>query len=270
MVLYADVLIVVNFIVDYFLIAISARFLHKRPRLWRQLLSAFLGGIFSLYILLPQSGFLLQSTVQIFMCAALSFVAFGFDSIKSFCRSTAVLFLTNFAYSGAMIAVWLIFKPNGMVINNSVVYFNISPLFLIVFSVLGYFIVAFLRRALQKNFSASSRCEVTVKCGQNSLMLEGIVDTGNSLCDVFGLSQIFITEAEIVDAVLGVEKQNATRFRAIPCGTVTGERLLDGYRIDSAVVCFEKKKYTFKSPILAVSHTPLDECKIIINPDNLC
>ncbi len=269
MVVYADVLVIVNFIVDYFLIAIAARFLHKRPRLWRQLLAGFIGGLFSLYIFLPQMHFLLQISIQIIMCVILSLVAFGAGEIKSFCRSVAVLLLTSFAYSGAMIAVWLVLRPNGMVINNSVVYFNISPIFLIIFSVLGYFSVALLRRILQKSFAKSCECTVTVKCMDNNLTLCGIADTGNSLTDVFGISQIFITDAEIIDAVLGAEKNNKARFRAIPCNTVTGERLLDGYRIDLAEVWFEKQKYSFKNPILAVSLTPLDECKIIVNPNDL-
>ncbi|MDO4608411.1 MAG: sigma-E processing peptidase SpoIIGA [Clostridia bacterium] len=269
MYVYADILVLVNFVVDYFLIAISSRFLHKRPRLWRQLLAAFLGGIFSLYIFLPQSGFVLQTVVQLLMSAAISLTAFGFGNIKDFARNTAVLFTVNFAYSGAMIAVWLAFRPHGMAINNSVVYFDISPLFLIAFSTVGYFAVTFLRRLLQKNFSQSSICNVVIICGNNTLKLDGIVDTGNALRDVFGLSQIFITETAVIDAVMGAEKHNKARFRAIPCTTVSGEGLLDGYRIDFAEVWFENKKHHFKNPILAASTTPLDECKIIVNPDNL-
>ncbi len=268
-VVYADILILVNFIVDYFLLAISARFLHKKPRLHRQLLAAFLGGLFSLYIFLPQSNFLFQTLIQIFMCIALALLEFGFGGFKAFFRSVAVLYIVNFAYSGAMIALWLAAKPAGMVINNSVVYFNVSPLFLIGFSVLGYFLVAFLRKVLQKSFSQSSACTVTVVCGKSSLTLCGIVDTGNNLTDAFGLSQIFVTEDCVVDALLKSEKLNVSRYRAIPCNTVTGECLLDGYRIDTAQVVFEKRKFCFKNPILAVSQTSLEECKIIVNPNDL-
>ncbi len=269
MYVYADILVLVNFVVDYFLIAVSSWFLHKRPRIWRQLLAAVVGGLFSLYIFLPQSGFMLQTAVQILMSALMAITAFGFGDIKSFVRSIAVLFTANFAYSGAMIAVWLLFRPRGMAINNSVVYFDISPIFLIAFSTVGYFAVSFLRRALQKNFSQSSSCLVSITCCGNTLTLDGVVDTGNALRDVFGLSQIFITEADVVDAIMGAEKQNIARFRAIPCTTVSGEGLLDGYRIDGATVEFEKKKHHFKNPILAVSATALDECKIIVNPENL-
>ena len=269
MTVYADILMLVNFVVDYFLISIAARFLNQKPRLWRLLAGAAVGGLFSLYIFLPQSNFFTQSAVQILMCAVLCLVTFGFGDIKTFLRSAAVLFMVNFAYSGAMIAVWLIFKPYGMVINNSVVYFNISPLFLILFSVIGYFIVILLRKILKKNFSENTYCEVTVSNGTQSVKLSGIVDSGNSLADVFGLSQIFITEQEVVNVLLEEEIKNPARFRKIPCSTVAGEKLLDGYRIDSAVILYNNKKYNFKNPVLAVSTVPLIDSKIIVNLENL-
>ena len=124
MTVYADVLMLVNFVVDYFLLLISSHFLQKKPRLYRMILSSAIGGVFSLYIFLPKTNFLINCSAQILACALMCLTAFGFGKIKSFFRGVAVLFCVNFAYSGAMIAVWLIFKPYGMVINNSVVYFT--------------------------------------------------------------------------------------------------------------------------------------------------
>lgn len=269
MMVYADILVLVNFVVDYFLLLLTGVFLHKKTKLWRHLLAAVTGGAFSLYIFLPQSHFLIQTAVQLFMCAILTLVAFGFEGVKNFLRNTLTLFCVNFAYSGAMIAIWSLFKPYGMAINNSIIYFDISPIFLIAFSVLGYFIVVILKRLLKRNFLQDFYCEVIIECGDRTLKLEGIADSGNSLKDVFGMSEIFITQKDVVDAILGQEKQNPVRFRSIPCVTISGQKLLEGYRIDLATVLFNRKTYKFKNPILAISETALDDCKIIINPENL-
>ena len=234
--------------------------------MWRLVLGSAVGGLFSLYIFLPQVNFLLQTAVHILMCAAICFATFKINEIKDFLRCVSTLFAVNFAYSGAMIAVWLLFKPNGMVINNSIVYFNISPIFLIAFSVLGDFIAMFLKRFLAKTFPQNTKCEATVYCGNKSLSLCGIADTGNSLKDVFGISQIFITEKDIVDLLLFDEERN-TRYRAVPCDTVAGSEILDGYRIEKAEILYNKRKFVFKNPILAVSKSKLDDCKIIVNPE---
>ncbi len=269
MTVYADVLILVNFIVDYFLILLTGKFLHIKLKVVRLIIAAASGAVFSLYILVPQTNFILQGCVHIFMCAVLCVLAFGFKSIKYFTRCIATLFCVNFAYSGAMIAVWLIFKPKGMVINNSVVYFDISPLFLIVFSVVGYFVAVFARAILKRPFSQNIYCETTLLCGNKKIILSGIADTGNSLKDMFGISQIFITDKDTIDSLLGECIKDNTRFRKIPCGTITGDSLLDGYRIDYAYIKFNNKEYEFENPILAVSKTLLKDAKIIINPETL-
>lgn len=269
MTVYADILILVNFIVDYFLILLSAKFLHIKPKLLRLILASVLGGLFSLYIFLPQTNFLFQTFIHILMCSILCLVVFGYRDIKSFLRNMATLFCVNFAYSGAMIAVWLIFKPYGMVINNSIIYFDISPVFLIIFSVFGYFLTLLLRKIIKRPFLQTSYCDATLFCEDKKIVLSGIIDTGNSLQDTFGLSQIFITEQSIIDKLLGQEKYNVVRFRKIPCGTITGKSLLDGYRIDKIKIMFGNKNYDFKNPILAVSQTPLCDAKLIINPENL-
>lgn len=269
MVVYADILMLVNFVVDYFLLRLASKFLHRRAAIGRTLLSAAIGGICSLYIFVPKTNFFIETVIHIFICATLSVVAWKFESIKVFLRSTVVLVAVNFAYSGAMIAVWLVFKPYGMVINNSVVYFNVSPMFLIAFSVIGYFLTIALQKLLKKKFAQNTFCDVTLVCEENSVRLKGIVDTGNSLKDAFGLSQIFITDQEIVDMVLQQEKNNPTRLRKVPCGTIVGNGLLDGYRIDNVKINFENKDYEFKNAVLAISNERLVDCKLIVNPESL-
>ena len=60
MVVYADILIILNFAVDYFLLRAAAFLQHLKPPLWRILLSAAAGGISSLYIFLPPRGVILD------------------------------------------------------------------------------------------------------------------------------------------------------------------------------------------------------------------
>lgn len=272
MAVYADILVLVNFLVDYFLLRLTALMLHKKPRLWRMLLGAFTGGLFSLYIFLPQSAAVLEIFVHILMCGITAFITFGFGGVRDYLRCVAVLFGVNFAYSGGMIAVWYIFKPYGMVVNNSVVYFNISPIFLIVFSVAGYFIVALLRSWLKKSFPQNCECSVKLFVGSDTVSLCGIVDTGNSLRDPFGMSQIIIIGKDTADILLGESRETddvKRRYRAIPCATATGTEILDGYRLDRAEITHNNLRSVFKNPIAAISKAPLCDCQAIVNSDDL-
>ena len=60
------------------------------------------------------------------------------------------------------------------------------------------------------------------------------------------------------------------RFRVIPFKSVSGDDLLDGYRMDRAEVLNNNKKIELKSPIIALSKTKIEEdFNAIINPQIL-
>ena len=54
MVVYADILVILNLIVDYFLLSASAAILRIKLPFWRQLAGASVGAVSSLYIFAPE------------------------------------------------------------------------------------------------------------------------------------------------------------------------------------------------------------------------
>ena len=131
MIVYADILIILNLAVDYFLLRAAACLQHLNPPLWRMLLSSLAGGSSSLYIFLPPRGVILDILFRTAVCAAMTFICFGFGKIKRFLRTCGVFLLVTFGYGGAMTALWYLLKPSGLTVINSVVYFNISTAVLI-------------------------------------------------------------------------------------------------------------------------------------------
>ncbi len=267
---YADVLVVLNVLVDYFLLSAAARLLHINPPFWRQLIAAILGGLSSLVIFLPTQGFVSELLIQCAVCAIMAFAAFGFVSFRRFVRAAAVLFGVTFGYGGGMMALWYILRPDGMVINNSVVYFDISPLFLILFSVAGYFTVSIIRRFFGANATAAHKCTAEIFIEGSSRVFTALVDTGNSLEDTFSNSEVIIADDSAVKSLLGFTPRAENlpdRYRLIACSGVTGQALLDGFRCDRAVITYSGRKIELHRPILAISHQPLSgDYDAIINP----
>ena len=91
MVVYADILVIVNFIVDYFLLKASAAILHLKPPLLRQLSAAAIGGLSSLYIFAPDFGIFIGGIYRAAVCALMVLCGFGFKSPKCFLRAAGVL-----------------------------------------------------------------------------------------------------------------------------------------------------------------------------------
>ncbi len=272
MVIYADVLIIFNTAVDYFLIKLTSRLIKEEVKFIRLGLSSLLGGIFSLYIFLPQSNAAAEILIKLIMAMLISLTAFGFKSIKSYIRNIFCLFAVTYLFGGIMLALWAILKPPNMAINNSVVYIGISPIVMIVSSAAYYLFVMLLRFLLERNSKNAEKCTVKLEFNGNTTQINGIVDTGNSLTDVFGNLEI-ITVSPVVYSKL-TESQNAEilkkRYRAVPVKTVSGTSLLNGTRIDLATVKTENGEKTLNSPVIAASKFTLDsEFDAIINPRSL-
>lgn len=272
MVVYADILFVVNLIVDYFLLRVSLKVLKTTPKTWRIVVSAVIGGLFSFYIFLPKSPLLIEILAHLLMNSVMMLVCMGFKSVKTFLRGMLVHFGVVCCYGGVMTALWQIFKPQGMIINNSVVYFNISPVVLIITTVFGYFLYMIFSKIFAVTSKGAKRCNITLYALGKSVGASAIIDTGNSISDIMSDSEVIIADKSVAKALFGnldITKDPllATRYRTIPCNTVSGNSILEGFRCDICQVYLEDKIISLNNPVLAISKTPIKEdYSVILNP----
>ncbi len=266
MIIYADILIVLNLFVNYFIILATVRFLRKNVKLWKIILGSFIGAVSSLYIFLPDFSLFGELIFKILLCFLIGTVVFNIKPLKQYLKATGVLFLVTCGYAGVMIAVWKFFRPSGMAINNSVVYFNVSPLVIVIFSAIFYLAFSILIKIFGRNNIYADECDVCVYSFDKKVQFKAIVDTGNSVSDVFGKSEIIIVDKSVFES-LGFQNENKTRYRAVPYSTVSGSGILDGYRCDNGIVTSGDKIIKLKSPIIAVSSTPIrEDYSGIVNP----
>jgi len=271
-IVYADILIVLNLIVDYFLLLAAGAVIRKKPKFIRILLAASIGGLSSLYIFLPQSPVFVELILRIALCAVMTLMSFGFGTLKDYLRSTGIFFGITCLYAGIMTALWHIIKPRGMVINNSVVYFDISALTLIVCTVIFYLLFTILSGIFASNGKMAEYCSITIKAGENAVQFTAMLDTGNSVSDIFGNNEIIITDRKIAEKLflqLDMQKNPSikSRYRVVPLSTVSGTDMLEGFRCDGAVAYLGKETVNIKNPVIAVSKTAFDSgINGIVNP----
>ena len=225
---YVDVLIVVNFMIDLMLILCVRRFLHIKARLWRVILSAALGGVLSLAALLPPIPSVLNILIDIASAALLVFAAFGKAPVKSFLKRTAVLFSISFFLCGIMVFVYTAFKPKGMAVYNDVVYFNISPVLLIIFTLACYYLMLFFQK-FSKGKLGRQICTVKVSSNKINSEFSAIIDTGCDVKEPFSGEYVIITDKTCLENIASLPLQK----RVIPFDSLGGKGVLEGFRADS-------------------------------------
>ncbi|MGN0520139.1 MAG: sigma-E processing peptidase SpoIIGA [Candidatus Fimenecus sp.] len=275
MVIYADVLIVINLFVNYFLLLITNRFLRVSVRRIRILCGAVLGGLYSLILFAPEMP--LAVTVLLHMTAVGIIVAVSFPThtVKAYLKAYAAFFAVNFGFGGAMLAVWLLFRPNGMVYENGAVYFDISIQVLLLSTVFCYILFSIVFFLLKRKAPDNRLYTVVLQNGDKSVRAKALLDTGNSLSDGFSYTPILVTTAHILKQLASTEEitflqgdtpqTQDTSFRFIPYATVHGSGILRGIVIDS--VCLPRECVTVQKPILVQSNEHFDtsEYEVILS-----
>lgn len=276
MTVYLDVLIFVNWFVNFFILRLSAALGRERPKAWRLLLAAFVGALFSLYIFLPLSDFLSQTAVKLVTSAVVVLLAFEFAGFKAFGRRVAIFFAASFLYAGFMMAVWYLLKPHGMAVNNGVVYFNISPLLLIFVTLSTYAVLSLLRRLAERRLPQVTACRIWITAAGKTLLANAVVDTGNTLTDSADNAPVIILAPQAAKQLFGFipsptdfeRAAGLPGFRLLPFSTVGGSGLLVGFKPERIEAELPQKRYTLPFCTVAVSSTDLGgEYTAVMGPD---
>ena len=185
MVIYLDVLILINLYVTYFQILAVAAFTHRKTVWYRKLSAAGIGAVASLSIFIPQEMVLTLTLLKIFLCALIAFVAFGYTGFRAYAVSVLFLMLVSFVFSGLMLCVWLFAAPMKMLFINGTVYFGIYTRAIILSTCAAYGVVRIIRYILDKNGKTDGKYTVIIKNNGRECRLSALADSGNGMVDCF-------------------------------------------------------------------------------------
>lgn len=266
-IVYADVLFVTNMLITYLLLNLLASVFSAPKRVMRMLLSSVIGGVFSFYILAPEQHFLITMFIKLSFSAVIIFTAFKIHSLRQFLKLMLGFYAISFAFAGVMIATWILVKPQSMLINNSTVYFNISVPLLIVTCAVCYAVIWLVQRVISKRVPKDSICDVTVAVGGKTVTCRAMIDTGNSLADLFTGFPVIIAEYSSVERLIPHEYRGfyskkgelpqtlddfSQRVRTIPYEVVGGGGILPSFKPDYILICNKNRKVKIENVIVSV------------------
>ena len=254
-VLYLDILLLVNFCMDYIALYLAGVLCERARRVSRLLFAATLGAIYAMAAALATGNLFFQQLIGFGVALLLCAIAYGRSSGRDFLR----IFITFYAVSlllGALITVFY------SVLNGYSFSFDGKErgggvwLFLLL-SALCALLIRLAGAWLARENTVKTR-RVTVKLGQRMIVLEALVDSGNLLIDPLSGRRVIVVSLQAVQSFLPrellsvLEKETpdlsllpptlARRIRLIPVRTLGELRLLVGILPDMISVCDAKKK----------------------------
>lgn len=233
-VIYADILVTVNMIVNYFLLRASAAVTGSDYKTFRFFLSSAAGGLFSMIIFIENIPLFVNGIIRIAFLAFMVVLAFGFGTVRAFVKNCSAFFIANFVFAGIMFAVCTFAAPDRAVYKNGIVYFDISILTLTVSSLVCYAVLSLLTRFSRTRAPTRSTYELTVFYNGKQVVGKALYDTGNSLRDSFSGRPVIIAERGFAEMLFGDEKDvtHEKNFRLIPYSTIGNGGVLPAFMAD--------------------------------------
>lgn len=202
---YLDLVALLNFLVDFFLILGSNRLSGFPPGLLRAFAAAALGGVYGAACLLPGFSFLGNTLWRTVSLALMSVIAFGWNTAAL--RRGVVFVLLSMALGG--IASGVDRKNFGM----------------LVLCVLGLWLLC--RVGFRGPLGAKSYITVAFPQERGSLSVVALRDTGNLLKDPVTGEQVLVAEASLGRELLGLTREElAHPVQTLASGRYPGLRLI--------------------------------------------
>lgn len=281
MVIYLDVLILINLYVTYFQILAVSVFTHRKTVWYRKLSAAGIGAVASLSIFIPQEMVLTLTLLKIFLCALIAFVAFGYTGFRAYAVSVLFLMLVSFVFSGLMLCVWLFAAPMKMLFINGTVYFGVDTMTIILSTCAAYGVVRIIRYILDKNGKTDGKYTVIIKNNGRECRLSALADSGNGMVDCFsGLPVIVCRRDMCADVsppaiemiennsdISDIGTQMIKGVRIMPFSTVGKGGLICMFKAESVVIDDEtnEEKYPVNA-LIGIVIGGIQEYEAIFNP----
>ncbi len=260
MVLYVDILIILNLFIDYFLLLSSAVLLKQNAKKLRLILASILGSLSSLFIFLPTLPPVCMVLVKLMIGFCLVLIAFGYKTKIVFIKNVLLFFAENLIFIGIMFFLWMFASPPGMLWKNGVTYMPISPTILILGSIIAYFATCLINFIMSKRIECKKICSIIIEFNNKTVKINALYDTGNCLTEPFSGKPVCVCEYDSVFKILPKNLidfiQNSLdvtdnfksdgRLRLVPCDTITGGGILPAFLPKTVMVLCNNTEYEYE------------------------
>lgn len=294
MVLYAEYVFLENFIMNFIILSLTAKFgkaIHKKLQL---VVASSVGALYAFIIFFPSLYFLFSIIMKVACSMLIIVIAFTPYRFKDFFRLLGIFYLITLIFGGAGIALFYFTNFNGIISNGVFYITSISVKNIIISCGIGYILINFCWGYIQRQFIKEKvLMRVKILLMDDIVEVTGLVDTGNSLTDPITSYPVMIVEYDAIFSILPADIQGlftasgspnlvdiidtlqdstwVTRLRFIPyeaLGTENG--MLVGFKPDAVIIEKDSNIKNIKNIIIAIYCKKLSKTgdyKALLHPD---
>lgn len=294
--IYLDVLILENVVINYMILAVTARFARVKTSSIRLFLGAITGALYVILILLPDMKIYTSVIAKVILSFAMVTIAFKYVKLISYLKTLVLFYVTTFIFAGAGFAL-LYFNVNGGIVKNGVIMTSLpfldTKLTQIMLALALAGIAARVLWEIIHNFREQITVQLFISFDSKIIGLYALVDTGNALHDPLTNMPVVIVEFGAIKEILpgeiravfeeynDIDLDNITsaisksswftRFRLIPYTSLGKENgILIGFKPDFIEIDNDNGKKDISDVVIGIYNRSLsknEKYRALLSPE---
>ncbi len=237
MVIYADILLALNWWLDFLLLLGVRRMLGLTARPWRVAVGALVGALSAGVLFLPPLPWWLSLLVKLVAAAGMVMVAFGRSGWRDFLRQVLLLFGLSAGMAGLCGALYFFVTPSDLYVFNGVVYYAVPPLLLVGLTVICYGLLSLIGYVSRRRAPAGRCFHLHITYGHRTRAVPCLYDSGNHLTEPFSGRPVVVLERGEATWLLPVPgsaediptSPGEAGWRVVPFDSLGGRGLLPAF-----------------------------------------
>ncbi len=272
---YADILFLINFIINIVLLKISSLFMKSPTSGLRMAAASSLGAVYAVCMFFPDISFLYIFPFKLLVSVIMIRIITPKAGIIKTVKFTAVFYMVSFTFAGVLLAMIYVGGMSSPVMHNGIFYFDISVTNLLTASAVSYAVIWLSSAIFKRNKTLGIKI-LKIVLSDKICEVSALSDTGNLLTDPISNTPVVIAEKSHLLSLFphglpDIENAHGTDFkiRIIPYSSLGNEEgVLVGFIPDELSIDGQK----IKNVIVAISPHTLsksNEYNALFNPNIL-
>ncbi|MDR5657902.1 sigma-E processing peptidase SpoIIGA [Serpentinicella sp. ANB-PHB4] len=296
MIVYAEYVLLENFIMNYIILHMTSKFSKYPSKKYKLLIAAFISALYAFIIFIPSLHFLFTVIMKLACSMVIIVLAYTPHKFKDFFRLLGIFYLITLIFGGAGFAIFYFTNFNGIISNGIFYTTDVSAKNIFIAGGTAYLLIHFVWGYITDQVK-KDKIFLKVKIQIKDTIVEcvGLVDTGNALKDPLTNYPVMVVEYKALEHILPLEITDVfssskypsleqlseifnhnewiTRIRMIPfkaLGTENG--MLIGIKPDMVFIEKDQDVKNIKDIIVAVYNNELSKdgnYKALLHPDLL-
>jgi stage II sporulation protein GA (sporulation sigma-E factor processing peptidase) len=200
---YLDIIWLDNLIMNFIILWVTLKLSKSRDSIWRLWLSAAIGAFYAVFLFIPGFVVLQKFPLKIALSLVMLIIAFKLRTFKNFFKLLGIFYVVTFVFGGAALGLYY-FTNDAIGIENGAFVIKNYPIKNLVMACI--FIIIIFRGIWMLVRVRISQAEllykVEIQFDAKKVILEALMDTGNTLIDPISQCPVLVVEfLEVKDAL---------------------------------------------------------------------